>query len=221
MEQEKKLKRASTEESKEIRKRSILNAGMELFLSNPTELPTVSAISKHCNIAKGTIYIYFKTKEEIFLNIIDDLFNQFVETTHSIILSAKSDSTSCNSKIEFIVNKWCDYYAENSMMVMLAGMSNNIIENNIDIEAAAEHKKSLQKQVLSLGETLSEVIDKDNLFCASLLIRSYAITIGISRISNLPSKVRMAHKDGAEFIAPEFRSELFSTLLPFWKGSLV
>lgn len=216
MEATKSLKRACTDASKEFRKQSILDAGMELFLSNPCELPTVSAISKRCNIAKGTIYIYFKTKEDIFINIIDSLFRGFVKATHDIIIKSKDTKNS----VEFIIDEWCNYYSENREMVMLAGVSNNIIEANIDLEAAAAHKRSLQEQVLTLGLTLSEVIDKDRFFCSSLLLRSYAITLGISRVSNLTDKVQQAHKDGAEFIAPEFRSELHKTLLPFWKGSL-
>lgn len=216
MESTKSLKRACTDASKEARRQSILDAGMELFLANPYELPTVSAISKRCNIAKGTIYIYFKTKEEIFINIIESLFTGFVNATKAIILASKGES----NVVEYIVNKWCDYYSENRMMVMLAGVSNNIIEANIDVESASAHKKSLQIQVLSLGETLSKVLNKDKFFCASMLMRSYAITLGISRISNLTEKVQEAHKGGAEFIAPEFRSELYNTLLPFWNGSL-
>lgn len=211
------LKRANTTESKEYRKNTILEAATQLFFDNPTQLPTVSAISKACGIAKGTIYIYFTSKEEIFLEIINNLFKEFVSNTDNIV----RESENKEDKIEYIISSLCDYYNENSMLVILAGFSNVIIEHNIDIDAATDHKISLQKQVLELGCVLAEIIDRDELFCASLLLRTYAITIGIARVSILPKKVKEIHKnEGAQFIAPEFRNELYNTLKPFWIGSL-
>ncbi len=217
MESTKSLKRACTDASKEARRKSILNAATKLFFANPNELPTVSAISKNCNIAKGTIYLYFKTKEKIFLNIIDDLFNDFIATAKKIILDSKDNP----NNIDAIIDGVCDYFDNNKNMIILAGMTNTIIEHNIDPEAALVHKVSLQTKLLELGKTLSEVIERDQIFCASLLLRTYATTVGISRISNLTEKVSQIHKsEGAEFLAPKFRPELYNTLKCLWKGSL-
>lgn len=217
MEPSKKFKRASTTESKEYRKQTILEAATSLFFENPGALPTVSEISKRCSIAKGTVYIYFSTKEQIFLTIIEELFTEFIKQTEGFILA----SDGVENPLESIINKLCRYFSDNRTMLYLAGMTNSIIEQNIEIEAAYEHKKSIQKQLLDLGALMGNTLSLDKILCAKLLLRTYAITLGTRQICNPPKKVQQIHqKKGAEFLLPDFEEELRQTLTPFWKGSI-
>lgn len=217
MEPIKKLKRACTAESKGYRKQTILDAATALFFEDPSSLPTVSEIAKRCGIAKGTVYIYFSTKEQIFLNIIEELFTEFIKSADTFVLN----SIKSEHPIESIVNDLCDYSAENRTMVNLAGMSNSIIEHNIDIDSAYEYKKNIQIQLFGLGETMQKTLGYDKIFSSSLFLRTYAIILGVWQLCNPPKKVQqISKKEGAEFLSPDFRDELYSTLMPFWKGSI-
>ena len=60
------LKRARSAKDKEQKRELILATASKLFDQDPDCLPTASAIAKQSNIAKGTVYLYFKSKEEIF-----------------------------------------------------------------------------------------------------------------------------------------------------------
>ncbi len=62
-------KKAQNEDKKLIKTNSIIKAATELFIENNNELPTVNQIADRSNIAKGTVYLYFKSKEHIFLSI--------------------------------------------------------------------------------------------------------------------------------------------------------
>ncbi len=217
MESVKKFKRASTSESKEYRKQTILEAATSLFFENPGALPTVNEISKCCGIAKGTVYIYFSTKEQIFLTIIEELFTEFIEKTKGFIINSENSDDPLKSIIEDL----CKYFSENRTMLYLAGMTNSIIEQNIEIEAAYEHKKSIQKQLLSLGEVMGSTLGHDKVLCAKLLLRTYAIILGVWQVCNPPKKVHEIHqKEGAKFLLPDFENELRETLTPFWYHSI-
>jgi len=68
--------RARDAEQKLLRKQSLLNAGWELFLAGDGQLPSVAQILARAGLAKGTFYIYFKTKEELFLELVTEAMDE-------------------------------------------------------------------------------------------------------------------------------------------------
>ena len=62
-------KRAISEEQKLERKKDILNTALNLFEISSFHEISIAKIAKKTGIAKGTVFIYFKTKEELFLSI--------------------------------------------------------------------------------------------------------------------------------------------------------
>ena len=58
--------RAYEREDKEKRRQAIIDAAAELLDMEASGLPSVDSIAERANLAKGTIYLYFKFKEEIF-----------------------------------------------------------------------------------------------------------------------------------------------------------
>jgi AcrR family transcriptional regulator len=60
-------RRAVATEDKKKRRQAILVAARDLFNAGDVTLPAASEIAAAADLAKGTVYIYFRTKEEIFL----------------------------------------------------------------------------------------------------------------------------------------------------------
>ena len=50
----------------------ILKAAVDLISERGFERTTVDEIAARANVGKGTIYLYFKNKEEIFIDIIEN-----------------------------------------------------------------------------------------------------------------------------------------------------
>jgi AcrR family transcriptional regulator len=60
-------RRAVATEDKKKREQAILVAARDLFNAGDGTLPAASEIAAAADLAKGTVHIYFRTKEEIFL----------------------------------------------------------------------------------------------------------------------------------------------------------
>ncbi len=75
--------RAYSNEQKHQRRKDILSAAAELFKNRRYEQVTMADIAKQSGVAKGTLYVYFRTKEELFLVYakfeIDLFLNRFYE----------------------------------------------------------------------------------------------------------------------------------------------
>jgi AcrR family transcriptional regulator len=54
-------------EDKEERHNAILDAAEALFLEHPDRMANVSEVAEAAGVAKGTVYLYFPSKEEMLL----------------------------------------------------------------------------------------------------------------------------------------------------------
>ena len=54
---------------KTARKQSILQAAIEVFSKGSFKNSSISEIAKRANVAEGTIYQYYKNKEDLFFSI--------------------------------------------------------------------------------------------------------------------------------------------------------
>ena len=61
--------RARTAEQKALRRRAVLEAAETYFLEVGYEAFSMSNLAKNIGVAKGTLYLYFETREEIFLTL--------------------------------------------------------------------------------------------------------------------------------------------------------
>src|SRR5688572_11769799 len=61
--------RARKEEDKQAKREQILAAAAKLFTRMPFEDIKVERIAEACGFAKGTVYLYFPSKEELFLEL--------------------------------------------------------------------------------------------------------------------------------------------------------
>jgi AcrR family transcriptional regulator len=88
--------------SPEDRKRQIMDTATKLFNDQGYEKTSVNAIINEANIAKGTFYYYFKSKDELLLAIIDNYYTDFV---HEIVLISDDPLLNPFVKINSILSK--------------------------------------------------------------------------------------------------------------------
>jgi AcrR family transcriptional regulator len=65
--------RARNEEDKQERRQAILDAGLEQWNETSYADFTMSAVAEKAGVVKGTLYLYFETKEQLFLALISDM----------------------------------------------------------------------------------------------------------------------------------------------------
>ena len=61
--------RAIAVEDKEERRSALLDAAEALFLAHPDRMASVAEVARSAGLAKGTVYLYFPSKEEMLLSL--------------------------------------------------------------------------------------------------------------------------------------------------------
>jgi len=83
-------KRRSRE--KEIRKSAILKAARKLFFERGFKSVTVESIAKKAELSKGAVYLYFKSKDEIYSQILLNDIDKFHEKVAGLCKNGGSAS---------------------------------------------------------------------------------------------------------------------------------
>jgi len=65
--------------------RQIIEAAVEVIAENGYHASQVSKIAKKAKVADGTIYLYFKNKEDILISVFKEKMGHFIEKTENAI----------------------------------------------------------------------------------------------------------------------------------------
>lgn len=211
--------RAVAEEDKAARRQSILDAAMRLFLENSRELPSVIRIADASGLAKGTVYLYFRTKEEIFLALLEEGFHSLLDAAASLL---STDGLSPAQLLDSFVVQYAAFFKARPHFLRLAAMTNSVIEQNIDLSIAVEFKVGLVRALRQAGELAEQrlpgLASGDG---GRLLLRAYALTLGLWQMLDWPENVRSLLADEQfQILRPDFYEELETALRQLLRGVL-
>lgn len=86
------------EKEKEQRKRTILKAAQKLFFKKGFKSVTIESIAKQAKLSKGAVYLYFKSKEEIYAQILLNDIEKFNKKVFDVV---ETDGTATNMMFKF------------------------------------------------------------------------------------------------------------------------
>ncbi|WP_081897090.1 TetR/AcrR family transcriptional regulator [Clostridium sp. KNHs214] len=113
------LKRNKRKENKTIKRNSLYDAAYELFITKGINNTAIDDIVKKAGVAKGTFYLYFKDKYDIFDKII-------LKKSSVVIKEAMSETEKNKEKFDdfieaiiFFINYLIEYFKNNKMLLKL------------------------------------------------------------------------------------------------------
>ena len=77
------------ERERQQRREEIIKAAEEIFFSRGTESATMDEVAERAELSKGTLYLYFKSKEDFGLELIDYFAPHFSKLAQKHLRSAE------------------------------------------------------------------------------------------------------------------------------------
>jgi AcrR family transcriptional regulator len=81
------MQRARTQEAKEDRRQQLLVAALDEFFERGFTAARMDDIAALADVSKGTLYLYFKSKEDLFQSLVDDVAIPNIEQVEAAALS--------------------------------------------------------------------------------------------------------------------------------------
>lgn len=144
------MRRARSDEDKEERRAQILATALRMYVENPSFAAfTMSALATEAGLAKGTLYLYFRTKEALFLALLERMLAEwFDEVERSTARGA--GPWAADQAAEVLLGS---VRGRRTLLRLLTIMA-TILEHNVAFETALEFKRALHERAAVVGARL-------------------------------------------------------------------
>jgi AcrR family transcriptional regulator len=198
--------RAVTEALKDARRDAILAAAQALFCKEPFENIAMSDIADAADLAKGTLYLYFRTREEIFLALLTREFSSW--------FAAFSEASKSFASPEATLD-WIADSLVRSELVRLAALLHAVLERNLSVETARSFKLGVEAGVSVIAPDLARALRLESEEDTRRFLRwLQASIVGVHQLASPAPAVRaaMAEEPRLARLAIDFRTELRAML---------
>ena len=135
-----------------MKKQSILEASTKSFTIFGYKATTMSQIAKQANVGKGTIYTFFKNKEELF----DEIINNLIAEMKFLAEQSIRDEDTFMEKAHKGIEVFIAFHREHDLTIKLLQEQNEIGTN-----AVADALKRLNNSIiLYIKKKIEEAIEK-------------------------------------------------------------
>jgi AcrR family transcriptional regulator len=209
--------RAITPAQKAQRLQVILDAAWDLFQERAYEEIGVATVAKAAGLAKGTLYLYFRTKEELFLTVQEQQLQAWFDDLDRRLrgLAGCDDSGRVAGAI-------CGSLSERPAMTRLLSLLHVILEQNAGYEAVSRFKRMFLERQTSTGELLETCLPflkaGDGVRLCTWI---YILVLGLQPVAHPSPVVRevIAGEPGMGPFDVNFRGECRAVLTTLLEGS--
>jgi AcrR family transcriptional regulator len=175
-------------EEKRLREQFIIENAIEMFEELNFSEITMNALAKKCKLAKGTLFLYFPTKETLFAKL---LYKEYSEWgIHELEELRKYPKFTKEEYKKFIMDQTKYLLKERMRMIRLVSMKRSIIDKNIAPQILAEEIEGLNKTVRILSKITQRKIDfltEDKIY--HLYMARHVIIIGAYELATSPYNI--------------------------------
>lgn len=133
----------------------ILDASFEKFKQYGFVKTTVDEIARHAHVGKGTIYFYFKSKEDILLALVD----REMAKGYSAIAKATESESDATGQLKKLLKVTFDFFHSNELISKVMAMDQGFI-----LSIISEKNKEIQKSSITVIKQLLERGEKEGHF---------------------------------------------------------
>jgi AcrR family transcriptional regulator len=209
--------RATREEEKLERRNEILAAAEHLFSARPDGLASMDELAEAAGVAKGTLYLYFPSKEEVLVELHERYMNEFFDRLRAA-LAAQAAFT-----IDDLLELTRREILEHPVRLSLASLVVGLTERSIPPESALRFKMALGKRLLDTGEALGQAFGIEPGNCTRLLNVSYGLVLGLWQLKGCMGSARYQHLLDpaiARAFVTEYPTETLEALRTLWTGAI-
>lgn len=204
-----KFERARTIEQRQERKKEILKACAKLYDESGIDGVHFKAVSKITSFVRSTIYTYYKTKEEILLDLLLEDIKTWSWDVNSILESHETLSK------EDYCHELTNTFVNNTRMLQLMSVLYSILEKNCSLEKLTAFKSELMSLRRPLIASINKYFpDADDDSKQTFLNNSSCFVSGLYPTTNISQKQKDAIKNsGIEYHPGDFGDMCYKGLL--------
>lgn len=201
--------RARTDEKKSERKKAIYKAAFALFKKNGYDNVSFNGIASEAGFTKSNMYRYFRSREEIFLNVFAELFEKWFEDCTKRLQKLKQ-----NAVVKHFAKTWVKSLMSHPPFLALTPILFLSLEKNSSFEQLLEFKKLSKNLLYKISIEISRIypdIQGDKAF--KFLNLSYAAMSNCWAAATQNETLKKIYQqDEFKELKPNFEKDLTSSI---------
>ena len=205
--------RAIQAEDKEERQQGLLDAAERLILRTPGAMPSVADVADEAGLAKGTVYLYFPSKEELLLALHERNVGGFFR---ALIDMLDADDPVDVDRILALTH---EHMVDPPLFLPLASRCFGLMAQSIPDDAAIAFKQRMAGRLERAGAGLERHFDALQPGQGLHLLRhSYALILGLWQMSGAVACPATATGHVPAPLAFNYADDLDIALRALWRG---
>lgn len=208
-------RRARSEEAKKLRRHAILGAALRLWAGSTFDGFTMSAVARRARLAKGTLYLYFPTKEALLLQLLEDRLERWLSDLESR-LEGRGAPPDPDGAARLIAST----LLADDELVRLLMILGAILEHNVPEQRIREFKSWLHERLAHTASVLERRLPfLEGLGGVKLLLYLQALVSGLGQLARpAPAVARVLAAPEFEPFRLDFETELRLALAALMRG---
>jgi AcrR family transcriptional regulator len=208
-------RRARSDEAKQARREAILAAALTLWAASTFDGFTMAAVARRARLAKGTLYLYFPTKEALLLTLLEERLARWLAELESRLEGAGAPRDPDGAAALVASTLLADEPLVRLLMILGA-----ILEHNVPEPRIREFKSWLHASLLHAGGVLERRLG----FLAGrggvrLLLHLQALVSGLGQLARpAPVVARVLAAPELAAFRLDFETELRVALAALLRG---
>jgi AcrR family transcriptional regulator len=207
--------RAIASSEKQERRNAILDAAEGLFLKHPERMASVAEVAAQAGLAKGTVYLYFPSKEEMLLALherqVAHFFGQLMELL--------SQDRRLDFDDVFPVTR--DHLLRLPGYLELTSRCFALMDREIPRETAIAFKTRVAQTLDAAGGRLERHFRLPRGAGVMLLLHSYGLIVGLWQLLHPNERLGAAmRRPELKLLNRDYEREIETALRALWRGTM-
>ena len=136
-------KRARSKAAKSERKDAIIAAAETLLRQLGYDAMTMQAVAMEAGLGKGTLYLYFSSREGLILDVYGRLFDKWIDQFASHVPTVTT--------VEEFCQNFGHFYTDDALFIKLTGFAISLTETQLDRGSYIRSKREMASRVKKLA----------------------------------------------------------------------
>jgi AcrR family transcriptional regulator len=208
--------RARKSEDKELRRRAILDAARALFAERGLSGFAMAEVAARAGIVKGTLYLYWPTREELLLAVLEELLWQWLDE-----LDGRLDDSAAPTPPRKLAAIVCDSLASYEPLGRLLAVLQTVLEHNVSRPSIVRFKSELAARMATTGVRIEEQVPLRRGEGVRVLLHLNALLVGLVQMADsAPLVQEVLSEPPLTALKVELPRELRDALITYFVGLL-
>lgn len=150
---------------------------MHLFSIREYREVSIDDVARGAGLAKGTVYLYFKTKETLFLELCTDAFRDWFDALDAGFPKKNAGPTALASVIASTLR-------ERPLLLRLIALLHSVFEDNVDDTALRDFKLQMFDLVRRPAARIEQMLSLKSSQGMRIMLWTHALMVGLAQMTS-------------------------------------